>query len=163
VNEPPESRSSWRAAARIALLAALCAAGANLVHPHGIPWTRDAAESVAAAALERGIPLLRRDALRAGLRSGDLLVFDARPEADYNAGHIEGALPFPFEDAERGFDQWAALWADGPRVAAYCGGEPCDDALLLLEFLRARGVTNVALYAAGYEGWMRSGGEEEAP
>jgi rhodanese-related sulfurtransferase/DNA-binding MarR family transcriptional regulator len=87
--------------------------------------------------------LVDRDALEAvdssdlleRLRDGSVVVLDVRPEEEYRAGHIPGALSVPVDMLE------AAL-KTLPRdreVVAYCRGPYCvfsDEAVV---FLRARG------------------------
>jgi rhodanese-related sulfurtransferase len=87
--------------------------------------------------------LTDRDALEAvdssdlleRLRDGSVVVLDIRPEVEYRAGHIPGALSVPVDALE------AAL-KTLPRdreVVAYCRGPYCvfsDEAVV---FLRARG------------------------
>jgi rhodanese-related sulfurtransferase len=84
---------------------------------------RDALEAVGAAALmER-------------LSDGNVVVLDVRPEEEYRAGHIPGALSVPVDALE------AALQAlpKDKEIVAYCRGPYCvfsDEAVTLL---RSRG------------------------
>src|SRR5919106_1463578 len=41
---------------------------------------------------------MTRDQLRARLRDRDVVVLDVRPEPEYNAGHIRGAISIPIHD-----------------------------------------------------------------
>jgi rhodanese-related sulfurtransferase len=87
--------------------------------------------------------LVDRDALEAvdssdlleRLRDGSVIVFDVRPEEEYRAGHIPGALSVPVDALE------AAL-KTLPRdreVVAYCRGPYCVFSDEAVAFLRARG------------------------
>ena len=38
-----------------------------------------------------------------------VMVFDARPQVDYDAGHIPGSLSLPYDDIDMAFAQYAAL------------------------------------------------------
>jgi rhodanese-related sulfurtransferase/DNA-binding MarR family transcriptional regulator len=87
--------------------------------------------------------LVDRDALEAvdssylleRLRDGSVVVFDVRPEVEYRAGHIPGALSVPVDALE------AAL-KTLPRdreVVAYCRGPYCVFSDEAVAFLRARG------------------------
>jgi rhodanese-related sulfurtransferase len=74
---------------------------------------------------------ITRDELRRRLRDGDVVVLDVRPEAEYDAGHILGALSIPVSDLESRL----AEIPDGADVVAYCRGPFCvyaDDAVRLL-------------------------------
>lgn len=55
------------------------------------------------------------------LRQGDVVVVDVRPEAEFAAGHIEGARSIPLEELERRL----AELPPGQEVVAYCRGPFC--------------------------------------
>lgn len=74
---------------------------------------------------------ITRDDLRERLRAGDVVVLDVRPEPEYAAGHIPGALSIPVQALEARLDEIPA----GTDVVAYCRGPFCvyaDDAVRLL-------------------------------
>jgi rhodanese-related sulfurtransferase len=101
---------------------------------------RDALEAVGAAALmER-------------LSDGNVVVLDVRPEEEYRAGHIPGALSVPVDALE------AALQAlpKAKEIVAYCRGPYCvfsDEAVTLL---RSRGYQARRL-AEGLPDWRAKG------
>lgn len=69
--------------------------------------------------------------LHARLQNGEVFLLDARPEVEFAAGHIPGALSFPLEELAQRLDE---LPADLP-IVAYCRGPYCviaDEALALL-------------------------------
>ena len=74
---------------------------------------------------------ITRDALRKRLREGDVVVLDVRPQAEYDAGHIRGALSIPVSDLRSRLKEVP----DGAEVVAYCRGPYCvyaDEAVRLL-------------------------------
>jgi rhodanese-related sulfurtransferase/predicted transcriptional regulator len=76
-----------------------------------------------------------RDELFRRLRDGQVLVLDVRPEAEYAAGHIPGAVNVPH-------DQLAARLAElpaGAEIVAYCRGRYCVFAPDAVRLLRAHG------------------------
>jgi rhodanese-related sulfurtransferase len=97
------------------------------------------------------------------LRSGEVTLIDVRPELEYRAGHIEGAVSVPLEKLK-------ARFAEFPRsrpVIAYCRGPYCVFAIDAVEQLRKRGFKSFRL-AVGYPDWAAAGlpvetGEEAAP
>jgi rhodanese-related sulfurtransferase len=101
---------------------------------------RDVLEAVGAAALvER-------------LSDGNVVVLDVRPEEEYRAGHIPGALSVPVDALE------AALQAlpKDKEIVAYCRGPYCvfsDEAVTLL---RSRGYQARRL-AEGLPDWRAKG------
>ena len=74
---------------------------------------------------------ITRDDLRTRLRDGDVVVLDVRPQVEYAAGHIRGAISIPIHDLRSRLGEIP----DGAEVVAYCRGPYCvyaDDAVRLL-------------------------------
>lgn len=72
-----------------------------------------------------------RESLLAKARSGDIIVIDVRPEAEYVAGHLPFARSLPLAELEK---RLADLPAD-KEIVAYCRGPFClmsDEAVKLL-------------------------------
>jgi rhodanese-related sulfurtransferase/DNA-binding transcriptional ArsR family regulator len=69
------------------------------------------------------------------MRSDDVVVLDVRPEDEYAAGHIPGALSMPVAELER---RLAELPTDR-EVIAYCRGPYCVFAVQAVDLLRAAG------------------------
>lgn len=96
-------------------------------------------------------PVGRRDLL-ARVRSGEVVVLDVRPEEEYRAGHIPGALSVPLAVLDR---RLRAI----PRkaeIVAYCRGPFCllaDDAVRLA---RARG-RRARRLEDGFPEWRAAG------
>ncbi|MGH3201971.1 MAG: rhodanese-like domain-containing protein [Streptosporangiaceae bacterium] len=92
------------------------------------------------------------DELVRRLRDGDILVLDVRPQAEYAAGHIPGAVSMPH-------DQLAARLAELPRSAeiiAYCRGRYCVFAPDAVRLLRERGFSARPL-KGGLPDWKLAG------
>ena len=95
---------------------------------------------------------IHRDELARRLHDGDLIVIDVRPEPEYGAGHIAGAVSIPIDRLAR---QLRSLPPD-VDVIAYCRGPYCvfaDDAVRLL---RRRG-RRARRLEDGYPEWQRAG------
>jgi len=69
------------------------------------------------------------------LRDGSVVVLDVRPEEEYRAGHIPGALSVPVDALETALK---TLPRDR-EVVAYCRGPYCVFSDEAVAFLRARG------------------------
>jgi rhodanese-related sulfurtransferase len=95
---------------------------------------------------------MTRADLQRHLRARDVVVLDVRPEPEFAAGHIPGALNVPLDDLQRRL-------RDIPtetQVVAYCRGPYCayaDDAVRLL---RDRGRHALRL-EDGFPEWKRAG------
>ena len=95
---------------------------------------------------------IHRDELLRRLDAGDVIVVDVRPELEYGAGHITGAVSIPIDRLAR---RLRGLPPD-VDVIAYCRGPFCvfaDDAVRLL---RRRGRAARRL-EDGYPEWQRAG------
>lgn len=101
---------------------------------------RDGIEQVSAAELAERVA------------SGQVVVLDVRPQPEYQAGHIAGAVSAPVETLA---SQMPKLPRRG-EVIAYCRGPYCvyaDDAVRLLQ---ARGV-HARRLDVGFPEWRRAG------
>jgi rhodanese-related sulfurtransferase/predicted transcriptional regulator len=96
-----------------------------------------------------------REDLMARLARGEVIVVDVRPEPEYAAGHLPGAISIP-PDRLGLLD---ALPADRD-VVAYCRGPYCVYADDAVRHLRARGRRAVRL-EDGLPEWRRSGAPVE--
>lgn len=77
------------------------------------------------------LSIITRDELLLRLRQGDVVVLDARPQPEYDAGHIPGALSVPFSDVKSRLRDVP----QGSEIVAYCRGPYClyaDEAVRLL-------------------------------
>jgi rhodanese-related sulfurtransferase/DNA-binding MarR family transcriptional regulator len=93
-----------------------------------------------------------RDQLRSRLQDGDVVVLDVRPDAEYAAGHIRGAVSIPVDELDARLGEIPS----GADVVAYCRGPYCvyaDDAVRLLS---KKGVTAARL-EDGYPEWAGAG------
>jgi rhodanese-related sulfurtransferase/DNA-binding MarR family transcriptional regulator len=93
-----------------------------------------------------------QDELFRRIREGQVLVLDVRPEPEYAAGHIPGAVNVPH-------DQLAARIAelpDGADIIAYCRGRYCVFAPDAVRLLRASGFSAWPL-EGGLPGWRLAG------
>jgi rhodanese-related sulfurtransferase/DNA-binding HxlR family transcriptional regulator len=99
-----------------------------------------------------GIEQLSPPELEERLGRGEVVVLDVRPESEYRAGHIAGAISAPLSELA------TVAKSVPPRreVVAYCRGPYCvyaDDAVRLL---RERGVKARRL-DVGFPEWRRAG------
>ena len=95
---------------------------------------------------------ITREELALRVRDGDVVVLDVRPEPEYRAGHITGALSLPPEEITR---RLRAIPKDR-QVVAYCRGPYCVYADDAVRALRRRGY-QAARLDDGFPEWARAG------
>ena len=102
---------------------------------------------------DRGeVELLSVSELNERLEQGKVVVLDVRPEAEFRAGHIRGAVSAPLEELE----SIVPTLPKRREIVAYCRGPYCvyaDDAVRLLH---ARGLRARRL-DVGFPEWQRAG------
>jgi rhodanese-related sulfurtransferase len=90
--------------------------------------------------------------LRARLDQGSVLLLDVRPEAEYQSGHIRGAVSIPVGDLE-----WRLEKLPKRKViVAYCRGPYCVFADEAVRLLRTRGYRAQRL-EVGFPEWKMLG------
>lgn len=97
-----------------------------------------------------------RQELQERLRAGDVVLIDVRPEVEYAAGHIPGAISVPPDR----IDEVLAELPDDLEIIAYCRGPFCvyaDDAARRLSDQGRR----VRRFEEGVPEWRRTGGPIE--
>jgi rhodanese-related sulfurtransferase/DNA-binding MarR family transcriptional regulator len=111
-------------------------------------------ERLAAAYLGKhdGLEPISRDELAERLHDGDVTVIDVRPIAEFEAGHISGALSIPVEELKR---RIGSLPKD-VEVVAYCRGPYCVYANDAVRALRNHGFDARRL-EDGFPEWKRAG------
>ena len=80
--------------------------------------------------------VIAADELEPYLQDGEALLIDARSGAEFEAGHVEGAIhcaPSLFVDSPQRFYDW--YHEDLQQILVYCANDRCDSALKLLSLL----------------------------
>ncbi len=93
-----------------------------------------------------------RQSLLTKARSGDIVVIDVRPEAEYTAGHLPFARSLPLAELEKRLADLPA----GKEIVAYCRGPFCLMSDEAVKLLRQRGY-NAHKITDGVSEW-RAGG-----
>lgn len=96
-------------------------------------------------------PVSARDVLKR-LKNGLVTVLDVRPEEEYAAGHLPGAINVPIERLE----SYLSKLPKRKEVVAYCRGPYCLMSFEAVEKLRKRGFKARRL-EDGYPEWRAAG------
>lgn len=95
---------------------------------------------------------ITRDDLLLRLRQGDVVVLDVRPQPEYDAGHIPGAISVPLSDVKSRLREVPR----GGEVVAYCRGPYCLFADEAVRLLTDEGRTAARL-EEGFPEWKAAG------
>jgi rhodanese-related sulfurtransferase len=98
------------------------------------------------------IELVSARELNERLEQGKVVLLDVRPESEFRAGHIAGAVSAPLEQLE----SVASSLPKRRDVVAYCRGPYCVYADEAVRLLRARGLRARRL-DVGFPEWRRAG------
>lgn len=94
---------------------------------------------------------LSQSELSERMAAGDVVVLDVRPEPEYRAGHIAGAVSIPIKELTARLSELPA----GQPVVAYCRGPFCVFADEAVRLLRGQDIPAARL-EAGYPEWAAS-------
>lgn len=90
-------------------------------------------------------------------KEASALFVDARKRADFDAGHIQGAVNLSLADKERWLSDFLASTDPATTIITYCDGEVCHLAPDLAEFLFFNGFDNVRYLKNGWSLWREGG------
>jgi len=113
-------------------------------------------ERAARAYLGEPVEMIARSELRARLGKDDVVVVDVRPEEEFEAGHIEGAVSIPVDE----LSTRVAELPGGAEIIAYCRGPHCAYAHDAVRRLRLAGRSARRL-EGGWPEWKLAGKESE--
>ncbi len=83
------------------------------------------------------------------------ILLDARTPAEYEAGHLPGAMLLPF-DLLYDYEQQLNELPRDKWLICYCDGPPCDLGELLAKELKLRSFHQVAVYQDGLNDWKKA-------
>jgi len=103
-----------------------------------------------------GIRIISLEHLRKVIDSGGAVI-DARPAAEYDAGHVPGAIHLDYYEFGWQIDDVQPLLDYENELAIYCSGPLCEDSELLAKELYTLGYRNILVFRGGIEKWMEEG------
>jgi rhodanese-related sulfurtransferase len=89
--------------------------------------------------------------------SPPVLWVDARPDEEYNARHIPGAISLNEDRWEELLAKFMAVWQPGARVIVYCNSQRCDASREVAARLRHElQIGNVFVLQGGWNAWLEA-------
>ena len=148
----------------IVLISSLLGLLANYLSANGIPllreerklnWEKDSTvtqnNKMEEKAFEEPKVIVLKQAYQ--LYNNNVQFVDARDFAEYEIGHIKGAISLPYYDYENYQYQLKKLHSDEP-IVVYCDGKECDLSILLGDKLFDMGYKKVYIFFGGWVDWQ---------
>ena len=104
-----------------------------------------------------GIPLLGLSDAEALWRDRSTLFIDVRSAADYDYGHIAGAINMPDEEFEQRFPELKPRLERAGNIVVYCKSADCGKSLWSALRLRDAGLLQTKIYPYGWNEWYNHG------
>ena len=93
-----------------------------------------------------------RDALALGERA---MWVDARPDAEFEAEHVPGAVQLNEDRFNEVLPQVLQVWSPEKKLVVYCSSQACGASREVARRLRKEaGLTNVFVLEGGWEAWL---------
>jgi rhodanese-related sulfurtransferase len=85
---------------------------------------------------------------------GDVIIVDARPDADYQAGHVTGAISVPPDSTRVHRTTALAGVPKDARIIVYCQNSVCQYDEKVARSLLNDGFTNIEIFSGGWDEWQ---------
>lgn len=122
-------------------VALLPAAGQALYMRERVSWRHPPAADEATVDQARGLGRM-------------IMWIDARPEEDFAAAHIPGALPLSVESWDKELPEVLNQWTPERKVVVYCSKQSCDASREVARRLKDEaGLKDVVVLQGGWEAW----------
>ncbi len=82
---------------------------------------------------------------------------DARSRADYDEGHIKGAVSLPVGQFDEKIEAFLEQYPPEKAIVTYCSGRTCEDSHKLAQLLMAFGYTEINVFIDGFPEWKAEG------
>lgn len=100
---------------------------------------------------------LQGEAVLQHLNEGTGIIIDARDPADYEAGHILGAMNVPESNFEQEFAELRTMLPKDQLYIVYCSGGACSQSHEVLARMHELGFEKLAIYEGGWQDWQENG------
>ncbi|HEU4930287.1 MAG TPA: rhodanese-like domain-containing protein [Candidatus Krumholzibacteria bacterium] len=89
--------------------------------------------------------------------AGTAIILDARDPAEYEQGHIPGAINIPYDRIPEYFDVLQSQVPMDAHVVVYCRSLTCDFSDQLATELKIIGYQNISIFSGGWDQWSTAG------
>ena len=103
------------------------------------------------------LPLVRLAEARRLWQDPQTLFLDVRTAADYEVGHIPGAVHVPEEEFEERLPALKSRLERAGAIVVYCKSTDCGKSLWAAIRLRNEGLTQTRIYPGGWNEWFFNG------
>jgi 3-mercaptopyruvate sulfurtransferase SseA len=103
------------------------------------------------------IPLVRLSETQALWHDASTLFVDVRSAADYDCGHIAGAISLPWEEFEQRLPELKPRLERARTLVVYCKSVDCGKSLWSALSLRNAGLPQAKIYPDGWNEWYNRG------
>jgi rhodanese-related sulfurtransferase len=141
----------------IVLIALAISLAVNHFRSNGLPLVPGPSSKAANGSQSSDEPLVTLEEARALFDAHGAVFIDARPEQDYRAGHIQGALNLPANSFDQALPSLQTRISPDAFLIAYCDGEHCSLSHEVAAQLAANGFSHVAVLVNGWTLWRNAG------
>jgi rhodanese-related sulfurtransferase len=92
-------------------------------------------------------------AVETAIANHSAVIIDARPDFQYELGHLPGAINIPY-DGDNLVELVNTHALKNQALIVYCSSAHCNVAEVLAEKLRGLGCVKVGIYPGGWEEWV---------
>ena len=156
ISRPVQLSFSIAQSAGLVIVALFVGVIYHFVNDEGFLAHPGATEPVVKANLASFLPKVSAKGIEKS--NGGAIIIDARQTADYEAGHINGAINIPTTLCAAGRNAKLANVEKDSRLVIYCQSAGCPYAERVAANLMEDGFNNLAIYKGGWVDWQKNFG-----
>jgi rhodanese-related sulfurtransferase len=150
-------RSTFREALVVVIFSALLAFGTNAIRTDGLSILTPSKHSSIPGEEEIHPHQISLDRAKTLFLIQQARFVDARPKADFDAGHIPSAISLPLTDIDSGMQEFITQIDPQVTVITYCSGDTCLLSEELANIIRSWGYGDVWYMSESLSDWQRNG------
>lgn len=120
----------------------------QLLYPHGLAGKKNPADD--------GFPRVSWEQSAPQVSAGQWLLLDARPEEQFEALHIPGAISLPSHSYPEALMFFLEEHGKTKTTVIYCSSTDCDTSVELATRLKELGCSDLRILEGGFLSWRRT-------